>query len=168
MKKFDADTKIVSGLAAGVASFNGGATTRGRRVKLARWDSLTIVATYEAITGQGFTLSVEQADASTGGTRKAVDGLRFYYSLAPASDTDAIPDSVVAVDGDDSGALTVARAALVYVEVTADQLDVSGGFCWVNGAAARATNAAVDGCMTYILRGARYAVDPPNAESVLT
>ncbi|MYK88315.1 MAG: hypothetical protein F4018_08185 [Acidobacteria bacterium] len=167
MKKFDADTKVVSGLAAGAVNIAGAAQTRGRRVNMANWDSITIIAVYEAITGQAFTLDVEQADAVTGGNRKTVEGLRFYESVAPSGDTDAIPDSVTATDGDDSGAPTAASAALLWVEVTADQLDVSGGFQYVSARLARTNSTATDGAIIYVMRGARYAVDPTDAASVL-
>ena len=161
MKKFAADTHIVSGFGAGIASVNA-QNTRGRWVKLDEWDSITIVSLVPAVAAQAQTLSVRQATALAGTAAKAVTGLRFYV----ADHATALGDVVSAVDGD-SAVSTVAEAAMIWCEVTADQLDVTGGFSWVQGSLARTANAAQNGAMLYVMRGGRIVVDPPDQVTAL-
>jgi len=167
MKRFAADTKIVAACAdGGVEDVNRAAKT-GRWVSLEQWDSATFVVGLPEVASQGLTVSVMQARDAAGSGAKAVTGLTFLRSTAPSGDTDSVGDDVAAATGDDSGAGTAGRATVVSVEVTADQLDVSGGFSRVAVRTARAANTAATGAAFVVLRGARFAVDPPRAETVL-
>ena len=135
----------------------------GNRISLANYDScLFVMMGSDATTGDA-AFSLQQHTAGSGGTSKELAPRVYYRKTAAGEVTPAGDYSEVAPATHDSVANAVEVAAvsgqIIAVEVTADELDVAGGFTHVSanvslGSAAKIVSVAA------ILSGARYAVDP--------
>lgn len=168
MKKHEADTHVVAASPEGAWDFNGNPES-GQWVSLEGYDSVTIIAACAAVGTQRTRLNVRQASDAAGTGAKALDDVVWYTAEAPQADTDDLEDVVTRNDpAATSPQSTAATAALFWCEITADQLDVSGGFSYLQLQSARAANAASTGGAFYVLRGARFAVSPEHQATVLT
>ena len=166
MKKFDADTKVVQ-LIFPVDASDGAVT--GDWVSMEHYDSLLVV--YSAGDGTG-TMDVDvklrQATASDGSDAKDVDA--GQWSVMQAATAAAVSDTF-ALDGtagsgefeNDGENLCVGR-----IEITADQLDVAGGYSWVTVATTDPGSGEKLISAVGILRGARYAVAVDQQPTVLS
>lgn len=155
-KKFDADTKVVSAFPAGPRDISTAATTQGDWVKLSDYDSLMVVYSSDPGTAnQDPTVSLRQARTNTGTAAKALAAGQWFATEHATALGDALrpvgqPGTFTEAAGE--------QATLARVEVTADQLDVSNRFDWVQVRVQRGGN--TQGKLAnavYVLRGARYA-----------
>ena len=162
MKKYDASTKIVSAI--GPVDVNAAAVTLGDWVSLENYDSLTAIvqAIADADAGNA-TVRLRQAKTATGGDAKDLDGVTFYT----AGDAAAVGENFASSENE--ATLTGTHQGLTRGEVTADQLDVAGGFKFV---AVQVTRGSANGgkiiAGVYVLRGARYSRAVPQQPAVLT
>ena len=167
MKKFDADTKIAVGLLPQDLATGTGAKS-GAWVSLANYDSLTALYMSDVGTaGQDVTVKLQQATAAGGGGSKDLNaGQWFIAQNATVGDIgDALDTDGTAGEFEDDGE----TACVARIEVTADQLDVAGGFEFVRVHCTDAgTTAGKLGSVAYILRGARYAQAVVEQPSVLS
>lgn len=133
------------------------AAISGARVKLSKFESLAILIQMGTSTAANVVFSLQQHNAASGGTSKALLIKKPYYYKAGA----AVPFTKVepTADGGDAEAdLSTQFAAdggYVIFEVLPDDLDVNGGFAWaslqVEDSAAAKLIAA-----SYVLRNAKF------------
>ena len=150
MKKFNQDTKVIAAFLPD--DLAGGANT-GVYVNMGFYDSLTLLYMSEVGTsGQDVTVTLRQAPVAAGTGQKNITGLD-WYSAQHATD---LPEAKTKTSGnnfEDAGETLCA----LQVEVTADMLDVAGGFNWVAVHTTDAgTTAGKFGAAFYVLRGGRY------------
>ena len=104
----------------------------GDRVKLDKGDRLAIVVSMGASTAAVVTLSLQQHNAASGGTSKALEIANPYYHKAGAATVFTKVEPTVASDSFALSSIFAADAGVVVLEVTAEQLDVNGDFAWVS------------------------------------
>lgn len=145
------------------------AANAGDWVDMAEYDSaLMMIGCDPGAAGDDFAVNFRQGRTNTGTGAKDIVPRRVYRAEAAAlsvgtafaevapSTQDSLTNAVL-LDGD--------QANLVIAEFTADELDVEGGYHYINfghtaGAAAKLIAAFV------VLGGARYAVDPTDFPDV--
>ena len=163
MKKHDAATKVVCGVPPRAIS---NSNVDGDWVSMSRYDSIMVVYMSDVgVSNRDVTATLRQARSASGTGAKNVNSGQWYAEQATVAG-----DSLTAVGGNDSGTWVDVgeTAALARVEITADQLDVSGGFTFVS---IRLRNSGSDTtkivAVSYIMRGARFVTDVPDQPSVL-
>ena len=164
MKKHDATTKVVCGVPPRTIS---NSNVDGDWVSMSRYDSIMLVYMSDVgVAGKDVTVTLRQARSASGGQAKNVNSGQWYAEQATVAG-----DALTAIGGDDSGSWTDdgETAALARVEITADQLDVSGGFDFVSVRLRNSTSGAEKvASVSYIMRGARYVRDVPDQPTVLS
>ena len=162
MKKHDALTHIVNAFSP--VDLEDGAQS-GDWVSLAKYDSLTVVYSSDVGTAtEDVTVKLREAKTAAGGDAKDLAAGQWYAAQHATALTDALtatgtPGSFT----DDGETLCIAR-----VEVTADQLDVAGGFQFVQVTASDpGSTAGKLASAVYILRGARWAIEVPEQPTAL-
>ena len=142
----------------------------GDRVSMANYDSIVFVAYGADSTATAdLAASLQQHTANSGGTSKALVP-RTYYRKQTSGDVTVDGDyTAVAPSTQDGVADAVLMESdmgqIVAVEVTADELDVSGGFNYVSMNLSAGDAAKIVGVIA-ILCGARYAVEPTEYPAV--
>ena len=145
-----------------------GANTQfdGDRVSLALYDSVTLIYIAEsgAASNGDQKIKLRQSTANTAGTSKDITGVDWY--LKSATDVQTVGQ---ASHSRTTEITTVGEEEqILLAEVTADQLDVNGGFKFVyvrvDGVGTDSTKVHAG---VYELNGGRYMTDPTELPSAL-
>lgn len=138
---------------------NAGANT-GIRIPMANAKRITFIAIMGASTGAVVTLNLQQHDAASSGTSKALSVANPYFHKHGTSTTKftkVVPGS--AADTYDLAALFATDAGIVVFEVLAEDLDVENNFAWVSLSALDSTAAKVGAFLAVLDSEFRPAYD---------
>ena len=153
MKKYLHSSHYAPAVAAGVDDNAGSTAATGQWTSLKNWDSLRVVyLSSGGSAGQSVRVQLRQAKSAAGADAKDLAAGQWWAAQAAS-----IGDALAAAGSD--GGFTDARstACLAVAEITADELDVDGGYTHVaveveGGAATAGKQYAA----AYILSGGRY------------
>lgn len=141
---------------------------QGDWASLANYDSCSVLYLSDVgHAGEDVTVSLRQATSAAGAGAKALTGPRWYGEQSA---------TVAQVTGDTIASLGLSSftddgetACFARCEITADMLDVSGGFSYVQIEVSDPGNTAGKlASALYVLQGARHSVDVPNQPAAAT
>ncbi len=136
---------------------NAGANA-GARVALAEGQRCAFLVLLGASSGATVTFTVQQHDAATSGTSKALAiGNPYFHKNADATVfTKVVP--VAATDAYDLGTIFTSKAGVAVFEVLTEDLDVTNGFAWVSLSMADAAAAKPGAIVALVSPGRKQPV----------
>lgn len=163
--------RMIDGLniAAGFVPVNmATAANNGDWVQLKDYESLLIVLFKGAgASGEPPTLTVQQATAAAGTGAKALNFTRIYTKNNADVTTIGQWTETIAAAGNTYALAAGDTQAIVAIEIKGDDLDVTNGFCFVQGSVADVGATSQIGGVLYILGKPRYGAAPASLPTAI-
>ncbi len=123
------------------------AAITGARISMAKGDRLAIILTMGDSTAAVTTFDLDQHNAASGGTSKALSVKNPYYHKAGAATVFTKVQPTVAADTFDVASIFSDAEGILVLEVLGEDLDVDGGFSYVSINALDSTAAKILGAV---------------------
>lgn len=131
------------------------AAITGNRIKVAAGDRVAIVVSMGDSTAAVVTFDLDQHNAASAGTSKALSVANPYYHKKGAATSFTKVTPVAATDTYDLSSIFSDDEGVVVLEILGEQLDVDNGFAWISINALDSTAAKI-GAGLYILGDLRF------------